>query len=201
MPDKGSVLINQRETAQIKQPRDGTERLKPYRWRPGQPSPNPKGRPKEDPLPLSKSYRRALKLKVPKGHPLREEVETTIGCRLPAKATLGDILATMTVWSAIGEMFPKLKLSTMVAVREAVEGKEGPREFTPRETELETATAAPEDLRERILLGFLNVIKRRSELYGIEDPTVKSLARQAIEASGLSIADLFDKDEDGPDQS
>ena len=142
-------LIKQPETA-MSPSRGRADHLKGYRWQPGQPSPNPKGRPKEDSLPVSNGYRRALKFKLPKGHPLREEVETTIGCRLPAKTTLGDILATMTVWSATGEMFPNLKLSTMVAVREAVEGKEGPREFVPREIESDAATSEPRDVREHM---------------------------------------------------
>lgn len=193
-------LLNQRETARAVDRQRRIDMLAQHRWRPGQASPNPKGRPKKDSLPLSNGYRRALNIKVPKGHPLRDEVETTIGFRLPAKMTLGDLLATMTVWSATGEMFPNLKLSTMVALREAVEGKEGPREFAPRGTEMETATAEPRELRERILLGFLDVIRRRSELYGFEDPTLKSMARQACQAAGLSAADIFNEDEAKPGQ-
>lgn len=190
-------LIKQPETA-TSPSRGPADHLKGYRWQPGHPSPNPKGRPKDDALPMSNSFRRVLKMRLPKGE-LRENIEMVTG-KLPKKTTMQDALSLMTVFGAMGE-FPKFRLDIVRELREAVEGREGPREFTSRGTEIETATAEPRELQERILLGFYDVIRRRSELYGFEDPTIKSMARRACEAAGLSAADIFSEDEAKPGQS
>lgn len=181
--EQETSLLNQGKTGLS----DGIERRieagRATRWRPGQKSPNPSGRPKEDPTPISNAYRRVLKSKIPKGT-MRTELEKHLG-KLPAKATFLDALATAGVFGVFG--MGNFKVNVARELREAIEGREAPREFEPRGTIEEGETAdGPIDNREHILLGFLRVIKKRAEIYGIEDPALKELEKEAEKEAGLA---------------
>jgi hypothetical protein len=167
-------LIDQPETA-IATPRGRADHLRDHRWQKGQASPNPKGRPPDDSLPISNRLRSVLKLRLPSGE-LRDEIEKVAG-KLPKKATLGDAAAVMMIFSGMGK-FPNFRLEVMREVREATEGRSTPRAFVPGAMVEEGPAAEPENTEDLVLLGVLKMMKKRKELYNLESPRFDALMEE-----------------------
>ncbi len=85
-------------TALAKPPKDGTERLKPYRWTKGR-SGNPGGRPKR--LPVTDALRALLEKPLP--DTIRAGLEKAMGARLPRSLTMAEGLALDTLLAAFGK--------------------------------------------------------------------------------------------------
>jgi len=171
--DSPARLLDQPETAMTKAP-GRADHLQKYQWQKGQQSPNPKGRPPDDSLPISNRLRSVLKLRLPPGE-LRNEIEAVAG-RLPKKTTLGDAAAVMMVFSGMGK-FPDFRLEVMREVREATEGRSNPRTVTPGEEVAQVLEEAV-NTQDRILLGVLKVMNRRKELYNLDTPRFDALMEE-----------------------
>jgi hypothetical protein len=99
---------------------DCPENLKPYRWKKGQPSPNPGGRPKK--APISDAYAYQVEVHLP------DDIRTRL--RLPKGATWADGIAVTQIRAA-------LKGNTVAAkeIADRIEGR----------TRLPVAVETPED--------------------------------------------------------
>jgi hypothetical protein len=84
------------------------ENLKPYRWKKGQPSPNPGGRPKK--APISDAYTHHV------GMPLPDDIRSKL--RLPKGATWADAMA-------LGQLRSAVKGNTVAAkeIADRIEGR------------------------------------------------------------------------------
>jgi hypothetical protein len=130
------------------------ENLKPYRWKKGQPSPNPGGRPKK--APISEAYAHHV------GDPLPDDIRSKL--RLPKGATWADAIA-------LGQLRAAVKGNTVAAkeIADRVEGR------VPLPMEVET----PEGREVRIEVVYLG--DREELTNGSDEKQAVSQNHAAIE--------------------
>ena len=171
--DEASTAVLSTKTARACQRQDGTERLKPYRWRKGQ-SGNPGGRPRK--LPISDTLRLLMTMPLPTA--LRKKIEQSIGGqKLPKNTTFAEGLAFGELCAPFLNGFD---VNHTRELREAVEGRGAYRVALPGE-EPEVSADGPADCSDRVMLGLLKVIKRRQELYQLDLPRFDAMEREAAE--------------------
>lgn len=152
-----------------------TKRLEKYRWRPGQ-SGNPTGRPKK--LPVSEMMVEVMDLPLPKR--LRGILQDAIDAELPKNMTFSMGVAFGLACSLFCPELNNFRVDVVHELRIATEGREHFRIFTPSEL-AEAVIDAPTDLRDRVMLGIVKMMKERKELYGLELPKFAEMESKVIE--------------------
>lgn len=109
-----SATVLSTRTAVIRHPKDGTERLKPYRWAKGR-SGNPGGRPRK--LPLTEGIFEVLQM--PISDDVRGDLEAAVG-KLPKKFTWAEAYSLGHMLAMFGKL-KRFRLDVAREVREALQ--------------------------------------------------------------------------------
>lgn len=173
-PSTDAALVETKKKP--KHPKDGTERLKPYRWQKGQ-SGNPSGNPLK--LPLSDSLRSVLAMPLP--DVFRATLEGVIKRSLPKSMTFAEGLAFGEACAPFAPQLKNFKVDFIREMRVAAEGEGSHRISIPGEQLDSPVGDEAVDISDRVMLGLLRVIKRRQELYNLDLPRFEAMEREARE--------------------
>jgi hypothetical protein len=172
-----SQVAAKKTKEQLKEER--TNRVKKYRWTKGQ-SGNPDGARMK--LPMSDTLRLLSQMALPE--PFRVQLEDALGgkLKLPKDMTFLDGLTFGQLCAPFApnvlKGFDTVRLKDL---REAIEGKSALRISIPGEELLAATGDESVDIRDRIMLSVLNMMKRRSELYDLKVPRMEELESAAID--------------------